>query len=966
MKSLIKILKPTIVSSLVFSSIAYASAYYDYIDPPIDPDIGITPVPPPKNPIEASRAPAPPAAPAPPMSSSIKPIVPALSPSTPPVIPVAPVLPAPERPSSTPDVKKGETVSDQFVTGSQYVYGISNSPIISQRVYPDGSEGNGKIHVVGGIVNNVTALGGGRLYASGGTINGGILSEKAEAIFEGAHANDLNLSGHATVSLYRSEVINTHLTDSAIQIVGNDAKTFNTTLNGNAEQHVGSVHGNQALADGNILNDSTVQKVWNNGKVLNTTLNGNAIQSVFIVSPHGDNASAIHTLLNGSAQQQISGAGAIAENNALKDNTVQSVWNRGKSLNTTLSGNAQQQISGTGTRAEDNILTDNTLQIVWDNGQALNTTLNGNSLQSVSDGASAINTILNDHTQQQITGAGSIADNTIINDMSVQTIGNEGLSKNTTINDTGSVIINGNNALASNILLNGGNVHVINGTARDTTVASSGVLTLEQQGHLYGETILNGGRLIINGSGMAVGSETDVLSVNNNALIQVNGSQNTISNLALDEGYITLTDPFARADSSMPHKQLNINNLTGQGTFLLSVDLATPQGDFVQIQHASGSHGVLVKSSGRNPLSANTLDIIAAKEGNAAFQLQNKGQVVDLGTYQYYLTNSSATGQTVWSLTPNTNSDNGGGSISPSTDAVLSIVSATQFIADGEMQSLRFRHGDLRNNTGSNAGVWGRFLLNDTRIHATEGASYELKQNGMEFGADNVIELLNGKLVLGGLAVFSDNRLEHSRGGQSSINSYGIGGYATYFNESGYYLDTVVKYNRFNDTLNAVMTDGASTSGSYSQNALTTSIEMGANYTLNNIAWVEPYIRGTYFVTDSQNFTLDNGMLAHTGVTRSARVELGSTLGVDYTVDSKTIRPYVRAALENEFIKSNRVTINDTDEFNNDFSGVVGKYGIGISANVSEKANVYAEASYRKGHNLESPIVANLGFRINF
>ncbi|MEG2266984.1 MAG: hypothetical protein RSC68_21970 [Acinetobacter sp.] len=128
MKSLIKILKPTIVSSLVFSSIAYASAYYDYIDPPIDPDIGITSVPPPKNPIEASRAPAPPAAPVPPMSSSIKPIVPALSPSTPPVIPVAPVLPAPERPSSTPDVKKGETVSDQFVTGSQYVYGISNSP----------------------------------------------------------------------------------------------------------------------------------------------------------------------------------------------------------------------------------------------------------------------------------------------------------------------------------------------------------------------------------------------------------------------------------------------------------------------------------------------------------------------------------------------------------------------------------------------------------------------------------------------------------------------------------------------------------------------------------------------------------------------------------------------------------------------------------------------------------------------
>ncbi|WP_114986604.1 autotransporter outer membrane beta-barrel domain-containing protein [Pragia fontium] len=33
---------------------------------------------------------------------------------------------------------------------------------------------------------------------------------------------------------------------------------------------------------------------------------------------------------------------------------------------------------------------------------------------------------------------------------------------------------------------------------------------------------------------------------------------------------------------------------------------------------------------------------------------------------------------------------------------------------------------------------------------------------------------------------------------------------------------------------------------------------------------------------------------------------------------------------------------------------------------MSDKASVYAEMNYRKGHNIESPIVANLGFRINF
>ncbi|MCW6625728.1 autotransporter outer membrane beta-barrel domain-containing protein [Yersinia ruckeri] len=565
---------------------------------------------------------------------------------------------------------------------------------------------------------------------------------------------------------------------------------------------------------------------------------------------------------------------------------------------------------------------------------------------------------LNVNSQSQVSSVS-------INHNAIMALSDGARSSDTVVNNKGSVIINGNDALASNTQLNSGSIHVVNGMVNDTTVESAGILTLEQQGNLQGNTTLNGGRLVINGSDMMIGTQSDTINANDNALVQVNGDNNTLSNLNLSGGYVALTDPFASAKTEQ-HKTLNIDNLTGNGTFLMAVDLATPQGDFIQIQNASGDHGVLVKSSGYNPLSANALDIIAAKEGDATFQLNNKGQVVDLGTYQYQLTNSDTSGQNVWSLTP-VSGDNGGGSISPSTDAILSMVSATQFIADGEMQSLRFRHGDLRNNAGDNAGIWGRFLLNDTRIYAAEGAAYKLKQNGMELGADNMIALVSGKLVLGGLAVFSDNTLEHSRGGQSSIDSYGIGGYATYFNYSGYYIDAVIKYNHFSDNLNVVMTDGELTKGSYSQNALTTSVETGFNYKLNEIVWVEPYIRGTYFVTDNQNFTLDNGMRAHTGVTRSARVELGSTLGIDYMLSNgKTVRPYLRAALENEFINSNNVVVNDSDEFNNDFSGLTGKYGIGVSAALSGKASMYAEANYRKGHNVESPVIANVGFRINF
>ncbi|EOG4766752.1 autotransporter outer membrane beta-barrel domain-containing protein [Salmonella enterica subsp. enterica serovar Newport] len=815
-------------------------------------------------------------------------------------------------------------------------------------------------------VNNTLSGSARQIISSGASSENNILTDSSSQTV--AHSSTIainnKLTDNATQKVYdKGKVLDTALSGNAVQNIIRNGISENNTLNDNSQQNIS---GQGSNATNNTLKDSALQNVLDGAYATKNTLSDNAVQQVWGTASVSDNA------LNSNSKQIISGSGTSAENNYLTDSAIQEVMDGASAINNILGGSAVQKISG-GAYVSRNTLNENSLQDVNGSGSfSVNNTLSENAVQRVHNGGLAKYSILNGSSQQWVGGGSSLdevpssADYSVVNDYAVQMVGDNAKSNYTEVNDAGSVIINGNNALATNTQLNSGNIHVVKGVARDTSVAENGMVTLEQQGNLQGDTILNGGRLIINSYDIKVGDISDTIHARNNAQIQVNGSNNTLSNLNLSEGYVLLTEPLLRTGNITKFNKLNIGNLTGKGVFALSVDLATPMGDFVQIENASGSHGVLVKSTGRNPISANQLDIIAAKESDATFQLKNKGQIVDLGTYQYYLTNSSETGQTVWSLVPSADSGDEGGSISPSTDAVLSMVSATQFIADGEMQSLRFRHGDLRNNTGSNSGVWGRYLLNDTRIHAAEGASYELNQNGMEFGADNVIDLASGKLVLGGLAVFSDNLLDHSRGGQSSIKSYGLGGYATYFNNRGYYVDTVLKYNRFEDKLNAMMTDGTPTSGSYSQNALTTSFETGLNFELGNIVWVEPYLRGTYFVTDSKKFTLDNGMRVNTGVSRSARVEFGSTLGFDYSVGSNNVRPYVRASLENEFIKKNNITINSADYFNNDFSGVVGKYGIGISADVSDKANVYAEANYRKGHNLESPIVANLGVRINF
>ncbi|EOM1498557.1 autotransporter outer membrane beta-barrel domain-containing protein, partial [Escherichia coli] len=56
----------------------------------------------------------------------------------------------------------------------------------------------------------------------------------------------------------------------------------------------------------------------------------------------------------------------------------------------------------------------------------------------------------------------------------------------------------------------------------------------------------------------------------------------------------------------------------------------------------------------------------------------------------------------------------------------------------------------------------------------------------------------------------------------------------------------------------------------------------------------------------------------------------------------------------------------DSYDFTNDISGTTGKYGAGVSAQLTANAGVWAEVSYQKGENTESPVTGSVGFRINF
>lgn len=116
----------------------------------------------------------------------------------------------------------------------------------------------------------------------------------------------------------------------------------------------------------------------------------------------------------------------------------------------------------------------------------------------------------------------------------------------------------------------------------------------------------------------------------------------------------------------------------------------------------------------------------------------------------------------------------------------------------------------------------------------------------------------------------------------------------------------------------------------------------------------------------SEEVKLSNGMKGNTGTPRSVTGESGAKLSGKFSLGSTELKPYLSAAVVQEFANSNEVTINERNRFDNNVKGTSGKYGLGASVNVGKDVTLYGEANYRQGSQIETPIQGVAGIRIGF
>lgn len=463
------------------------------------------------------------------------------------------------------------------------------------------------------------------------------------------------------------------------------------------------------------------------------------------------------------------------------------------------------------------------------------------------------------------------------------------------------------------------------------------------------------GTLGLDNGSVFKGSLTNVSKVAiNSASEWIMTANNDVADLALGGGQVTFGD-------ANQFFTLNVENLSGNGTFKMDVDFQSNAHDKLNVtDSATGNFDLAVAGSGVDPLSPQHLNLVHTAAGDAIFALAGGGSV-DVGTYSYGLNKTdNLDGSTDWYLDP------GQRTISPSTRSVLALFNTAPTVWYGELTSLRTRMGELRFN-GGQSGAWARSYGNKYEVAEASGVGYTQTQQGFSLGADAPLPIGDGQWLIGALAGHSNSELDLTRGSSGTVKSYYVGAYTTWIDpETGYYFDGVVKLNNFHSESKVSMSDNTRAKGSYSTTGLGGSAEFGRHIKLDDGYFVEPFAQVAAVVIQAKDYELDNGLKAQGDQTRSLLGKVGVTTGRDFTLDDGTlVQPYLRVGMAHEFAKSNEVQVNN-NVFNNDLSGSRVEFGAGAAVSVSKNLQLHADFGYAKGKHIEQPFDVSVGLRYNF
>lgn len=278
------------------------------------------------------------------------------------------------------------------------------------------------------------------------------------------------------------------------------------------------------------------------------------------------------------------------------------------------------------------------------------------------------------------------------------------------------------------------------------------------------------------------------------------------------------------------------------------------------------------------------------------------------------------------------------------------------------MNALVKRMGELRMGK-DDGGVWSRALGSRYNIAAGSSRAFSQNNRGIEIGADKAISLLNGKFYVGGMLGTAKADLNFGEGASGNIDSRMVGAYATYMNDNGVYVDSVLKYSRLDNDLRFPTNLGRAVKGSYSANAYGADIEVGKHILLDKGWFVEPQLEITATRTEGGRYTATNGLRVESADMDSVQSRIGSLFGRSLELSNgMNAQPYVKASYVTEHAGDSHVSVNG-NKLKSELPGNRMELGFGGILQISERSKIALDAQYEKGNDIEQPWGVTLGYR---
>lgn len=417
------------------------------------------------------------------------------------------------------------------------------------------------------------------------------------------------------------------------------------------------------------------------------------------------------------------------------------------------------------------------------------------------------------------------------------------------------------------------------------------------------------------------------------------------------------------------------------GSFRMNVSLASMKTDMIKVGGSvSGSYHIIIKRDALTDLtdartfSLKLVDVDGTNTGTADGEASFHGST-DVRMRKAVVQAGDAEGnhKEDWFLVYDYSKDPSG-DVNDTGKSILGI-SDISLLWFTQTDTLTRRMGDLRMN-GPLSGNWvDNFWIRSygSRYNVGSGAtgsSYRDYVYGSDIGVDRGWQLdPHNRLYTGLFAGYGGARKDfRAPGAKGDTDSFYFGGYGTWINRHGYYVDLVVKAQHLYHDFRAYDESFNRTSGDYTQWAAGSSIEVGKMFRFKNDWFIEPQLQLNYFHGEGAGYCTTGANPFQTSLsgTDVLNFRYGVNLGRTFSVgEHGVLQPYVTAEGIQQTSSGGRINTGD-GQWRPNMDGSVFRCGAGVIWQMDARNQLHFSYDAAFGKKYTMPWGINLGYRYQF